>query len=214
MVFQSYYKLPAPQTQFENCVAHNGSLIPIPGRTIMVQAWYQGGLSIFEWTDPAHPHEIGFFDRGPNNGTRLMGGGFWSAYWYNGKIIGSEMRRGLDIFELTPSPAISQNEIDAAHTVTFPFLNVQDQPRFVWPATFALSRSYTDQLERWHGLSADKISTIRAGLSAAEGMNGSARHDALNTLAGQVGGYGSGSADPARVQWLTTSIKDLANSSR
>ena len=65
MVFQSYYKLPAPQTAFENCVAHNGSLIPIPGRTIMIQAWYQGGISLFEWTDPAHPHEIGFFDRGP-----------------------------------------------------------------------------------------------------------------------------------------------------
>src|SRR5204862_506476 len=86
MEFQSYYKLPAPQTQLENCVAHNGSLIPIPGRTIMVQAWYQGGVSVFEWTDPAHPHEIAFFDRGPNDSTRAMGGGFWSVYWYNGQI--------------------------------------------------------------------------------------------------------------------------------
>jgi hypothetical protein len=94
MEFQSYYKLPAPQTALENCVAHNGSLIPIPGRTIMVQAWYQGGISIFEWTDPKHPHEIAFFDRGPNNGDARQGGGFWSCIWYNGQIIGSEMQRG------------------------------------------------------------------------------------------------------------------------
>jgi hypothetical protein len=211
MVFQSYYKLPAPQTQFENCVAHNGSLIPIPGRTIMIQAWYQGGISLFEWTDPAHPHEIGYFDRGPNDGTRLAGGGYWSVYWYNGHIVGSEMQRGLDIFELTPSGAISQNEIDAAKTVKFDFLNVQDQPKFVWPASFALSKSYVDQLERWHGLSADRVSSVRSAITAAEALNGSARSAALNTLASQVGGYVNGSADPSRVQWLQASLKDLAN---
>jgi hypothetical protein len=210
MVFQSYYKLPAPQTALENCVAHNGSLIPIPGRTIMVQAWYQGGLSIFEWTDPRHPHEIGFFDRGPNDSTRAMGGGFWSVYWYNGQIIGSEMQRGLDIFELTPSAAISQNEIDAAKTVRQDFLNVQDQPQFVWPASFALSRSYTDQLERWKGLSADKVAAVRTALSGAESASSAARRDALNALAGTVRGYVGGSSDPQRVQWLATSISDLA----
>jgi hypothetical protein len=214
MVFQSYYKLPAPQTQLENCVAHNGSLIPIPGRTIMVQAWYQGGISIFEWSDPAHPHEIGFFDRGPNDGTRAMGGGFWSVYWYNGQIIGSEMQRGLDIFELTPSGAISQNEIDAAKSIHMDFLNVQDQPKLVWPASFALSKSYTDQLDRWKGLSADKITAIRAAIAAAEALNGAARRDALTVLATQVGGYTNGSADPSRVQWLQASLKDLANATR
>jgi hypothetical protein len=210
MIFQNYYKLPAPQTKFENCVAHNGSLIPIPGRTIMVQAWYQGGLSVFEWTDPKHPHEIAFFDRGPNDGTRLMGGGFWSAYWYNGHIVGSEMQRGLDVFELTPSAAISQNEIDAAKSVHWAFLNVQDQPKIVWPATFALSRAYTDQLERWKGLSSDQVSTVRTGLSNAEAASGSARQSALNALAGQVGGYASRSSDPQRVHWLQNSISDLA----
>jgi hypothetical protein len=214
MVFQNYYKLPAPQTQYENCVAHNGSLIPIPGRTIMVQAWYQGGLSVFEWTDPTHPHELAFFDRGPNDGTRLMSGGFWSAYWYNGHIIGSEMERGLDVFELTPSAAISQNEIDAAKSIQFPFENVQDQPHFVWPATFALSRAYTDQLERWHGLTAEQVAAVRGGLSGAEGMSGAARKDALNKVAGQVHGYQGGSTDPQRVQWLEKSIKDLANTAR
>jgi hypothetical protein len=210
MVFQSYYKLSAPQTSLENCVAHNGSLIPIPGRTIMVQAWYQGGLSIFEWTDPRHPHELAFFDRGPNDSTRMVGGGFWSVYWYNGHIYGSEMQRGLDVFDLTPSAAISQNEIDAAKTVRQDFLNVQDQPMFVWPASFALSRSYTDQLERWKGLSADKVSAVRTGLSAAEAANGAAGRDTLTALATQVRGYMNGSTDPQRVQWLSTSISDLA----
>jgi hypothetical protein len=213
MHFKNYYKMPAPQTALENCVAHNGSLIPIPGRTIMVQAWYQGGISMFEWTDPAHPHEIGFFDRGPNDSTRLRGGGFWSAYWYNGKIVGSEMQRGLDIFELTPSGAISQNEIDAAKTVQMPFLNVQDQPKFTWPATFALSRSYTDQLERWHGLSAAQITTIRDGLRGAEGLSGGARATALNSLAGTVDGFAGGSSDGSRVRMLSRSIRDLAHRS-
>jgi hypothetical protein len=214
MVFQSYYKLPAPQTAFENCVAHNGSLIPIPGRTIMIQAWYQGGMSLFEWTDPKHPHEIGFFDRGPNDGTRLVGGGYWSAYWYNGQIIGSEMQRGLDIFELTPSPSISQNEIDAAKTVRSEFLNVQDQQKLVWPPSFALSLSYADQLDRWHGLSSDRVASIRSALVSAEGMSGLQRRDALASLALKVNEYVSGSSDKARVQWLVTSIKDLSNATR
>ena len=211
MEFQSYYKLPAPQTEYENCVAHNGSLIPIPGRTIMVQAWYQGGISIFEWTDPKHPHEIGFFDRGPNDGTRLAGGGFWSVYWYNGHIIGSEMQRGLDIFELTPSAAISQNEIDAARSIHFDFLNVQDQPKLVWPATFALSKAYTDQLERWKGLSASQVAEVRSGIQAAESASGAARSTALNALAAKVSSYEGGSADPQRVEWLAKSLRDLAH---
>jgi hypothetical protein len=176
----------------------------------MVQAWYQGGLSVFEWSDPAHPHELAFFDRGPNDSTRAMGGGFWSAYWYNGHIVGSEMQRGLDVFELTPSGAITQNEIDAAKTVQWSFLNVQDQPRIVWPASFPLSRAYTDQLERWKGLSATQVSAVRDGLRSAEGASGAARRDALLKLANQVRGYESGSSDVVRVRWLTQSISDLA----
>jgi hypothetical protein len=210
MVFQSYYKMPAAQTAFENCVAHNGSLIPIPGRTIMVQAWYQGGLSVFEWTDPAHPHEIAFFDRGPNDSTRLASGSYWSTYWYNGHIGGSEIARGLDIFDLTPSPAISQNEIDAAKSVKMTFLNVQDQPKFEWPASFALSRAYTDQLERWHGLSASQVSAVRGALAGAEGASGGARKDALTKLADQAKSYRARSSDPARVAWLEKSLRDLA----
>src|SRR4029434_6720286 len=67
----SYYKMPAAQTDTENCVAHNGSLLPIPGRDVLVQAWYQGGISVIDFTDTAHPHEIAFFDRGPISATGL-----------------------------------------------------------------------------------------------------------------------------------------------
>ncbi|MEO7962910.1 MAG: hypothetical protein ABIT38_03275, partial [Gemmatimonadaceae bacterium] len=131
--FQSYYKLPAAQTSTENCVAHNGNLIPIPGRDVMVQAWYQGGISVFDWTDAKNPHEIAYFDRGPIDSTRFAMGGSWSVYWYNGAIVSSEIARGLDVAELTPSEYISQNEIDAAKTVKLAFLNAQGQPKMVWP---------------------------------------------------------------------------------
>ncbi len=210
MKFQSYYKMPAAQTEFENCVAHNGSLIPIPGRTVMVQAWYQGGLSIFDWTNPAHPTEIAFFDRGPNDSTRLVDGGYWSVYWYNGVIVGSEIRRGLDVFQLQPSAAISQNEIDAAKSVHLDQLNVQDQPHFTWPASFALSGAYLDQLERGHGLNGTQVSSVRSALAAAQGMTGPARTSALKKLAGEVKGYQMGSSDPQRVQWLASSVTELA----
>ena len=116
----------------------NGTLIPIPGREVMVQSWYQGGISVFDWTDPAHPKEIAYFDRGPMDSTRLVSGGYWSSYWYNGYIVGSEISRGLDLFELTPSAYLSQNEIDAAKSVRFDHFNAQEQPQLVWPATFAL----------------------------------------------------------------------------
>ena len=210
MVFQSYYKLPAPQTANENCVAHNGNLIPIPGRTIMVQGFYQGGITVFEWTDPKHPHEIAFFDRGPNDSTRLQGGGVWSVYWYNGHIISSEMQRGLDVLELTPSAAISQNELDAAMTVKLDFLNAQDQPKYIWPASFALSKAYTDQLERWNGLTAAQVTAVRSGITAAEGRSGAARKTALASLATKVRGYAAASSDKARVQWLAQSLADLS----
>ncbi len=133
LMFKSYYKIPAAQTALENCVAHNGSLIPIPGRDVMVQAWYQGGISVFDWTDAAKPVEIAYFDRGPVDSTRFTMGGSWSVYWYNGVIVSSEIARGLDIFELVPSAYLTQNEIDAAKTVRFDQFNAQNQPKFTWP---------------------------------------------------------------------------------
>jgi hypothetical protein len=191
MRFRSYYKLPAPQTPLENCVAHNGSLIPIPGRDVMVQGWYQGGISVFDWTDPDHPVEIAFHDRGPVDSTQMQMAGSWSVYWYNGAIVSSEIVRGLDIFELTPSPFLSQNEIDAARTVKLEYLNAQDQPRFVWPPSFALARAYLDQLERSNGLPADRIAAIRRELAAAEQASGAARREKLTALAADLGGGGT-----------------------
>jgi len=173
---------------------------------------YQGGISVFDFTDSTKPVEIAFFDRGPIDAKQLITGGFWSAYWYNGKIIGSEMQRGLDIFELTPSAAITQNEIDAANTVHVDFENVQDQQKFVWPPSFALSRAYTDQLERWKGLSEAKVTAVRSALTAAEGMSGAARTAALSKLAAQVAGYVSGSSDAGRVNLLESSIRALSKS--
>ncbi len=210
LVFQSYYKMPAAQTPFENCVAHNGSLIPVPGRDVMVQAWYQGGISVFDWTDPAHPREIAYFDRGPVDGTRLAMGGSWSAYWYNGHIVSSEIARGLDVYDLTPSGLLSQNEIDAAKTVRLDFLNVQDQPRFVWPSSFALARAYLDQLDRGRGLAADRIAAARQELARAEGMSGQDQRDALTRLAGQLDGDAGRASDGAKVRTLAAAVRKLA----
>jgi hypothetical protein len=210
MRFQSYYKMPAAQTEFENCVAHNGSLIPIPGRDVMVQAWYQGGVSVFDWTDARRPREIAFFDRGPVDAARMGNGGSWSAYWYNGAIVSSEISRGLDIMELTPSAFLTQNEIDAAKTVKFEYLNPQGQPKMVWPASFALARSYADQLARSNGLSATRLATVRQALSRAERASGAARRTALTGLATQVNGYAAGSSDAAKVRMLSGAIRDLA----
>jgi hypothetical protein len=172
LVFHGYYKLPAPQTAQENCVAHNGSLIPIPGRDVMVQAFYQGGLTVFDWTDIKKPVEIAYFDRGPVDASRLVMGGSWSAYWYNGVIVSSEIARGLDIYELVPSGLITQNELDAAKTVRFDSYNTQMQQKFVWPPSFPLAKAYVDQLERSNGLSAEKIKATRDALAAAEKETG------------------------------------------
>jgi hypothetical protein len=210
MQFQSYYKLPAPQTAQENCVAHNGSLIPIPARDVMVQAWYQGGISVFDWTDPRHPREIAFFDRGPVDSARMAMGGSWSAYWYNGNIVSSEIARGLDIFELLPSQYLTQNEIDAAKTVHFDYFNTQGQPQFVWPPSFALARAYVDQVERSKGLSAARLSAVRQALANAEGTSGTQRRDTLTTLAAQLDTDARTSSDGGKVQTLAKAVRDLA----
>ena len=210
MHFQTYYKLPAPQTSTETCVAHNGSLVPIPGRDIMIQSWYEGGISMFDWTDPKHPKEIGFFDRGPADSTRIGDGGSWSVYWYNGVLVSSEIARGLDILELVPSPFLTQNEIDAAKSITFEYLNTQGQQKLVWPPTFALARAYTDQLERSKGLSGDRLSSIRGALTQAEGRSGAQRSESLVQLATGVEADVSRSRDAAKVRMLARTLRDLA----
>jgi len=209
LVFQGYYKLPAPQSDQENCVAHNGSIVPVPGRDIMVQAWYQGGISVFDFTDPAHAVEIAYFDRGPIDPNRMVEGGSWSSYWYNGVIVSSEIARGLDVLELTANPLLTQNELDAAKTAHLDYLNVQGQPQYTWPATFALARAYVDQLERSKGLSAARIAAVRQALTSAESATGSARSSALTQLAGQLDDDARNSSDAARVRLLAATARKL-----
>jgi len=210
MRFRSYYKLPAPQTSEENCVAHNGSLIPVPGRDIMVQAWYQGGVSVFDWTDPDHPREIAFFDRGPVNAEHMEMGGSWSAYWYNGVIVSSEIARGLDILELAPSEYLTKNEIAAARSAKLDYLNVQGQQRYTWPATYSLARAYLDQLERSGGLPAAEIGAARRELARAEAASEPVRAETLAALAERLEGRASGRAAP-KVERLAEAVRELSN---
>ena len=163
-----YYKLPVAQTDQENCVAHNGSLIPVPGRDIEVQAWYQGGISVVDFTDPAQPFEIAYFDRGPIDPKILVLGGEWSAYWYNGNIYASEIARGLDVLELAPSKFLTQNEIDAAKSVRVPDLNVQNQQKIEWPANLIVAKAYLDQLSRSQALPAKQIASLQKAILSAE----------------------------------------------
>jgi hypothetical protein len=210
MTLGSYYKMPAPQTPQENCVAHNGSLIPIPGRDVMVQAWYQGGISVFDWTDASHPQEIAYFDRGPMDATKLVLAGYWSAYWYNGYVYGSEITRGLDVFALQPSALVSQHEIDAAKLVRFEWLNVQGQPKLVWPARFVVARAYLDQLVRDGGLPAARTTAIAQALDAAEHAQGADRAAALSRLATALDTDAGATTDQRRVTALAAVVKAMA----
>ena len=154
--------MPAPQTDEENCVAHNGSLIPVPGRDIMVQAWYQGGVSVFDFTDSTRPFEIAYFDRGPIDAKQLFTGGYWSTYRYNGHIYGTEIARGLDVFKLTASEFLTQNEIDAATAVNPRLFNAQQQMRVTWPANPAVAKAYLDQLTRSKAIAADRAAAVKS----------------------------------------------------
>ncbi len=168
LTLASYFKMPAPQTDMENCVAHNGSLVPIPGRDILVQAWYQGGVSLVDFTDTTHPIEIAYFDRGPVDANKRALGGMWSVYWYNGYIYGSEIARGVDVFKLVPNKYMTQNEIDASNQVHFDELNVQNQPKITWPANYVVARAYVDQLTRGAALPAQRLSALSAAIDKAE----------------------------------------------
>ena len=215
LVFRGYFKMPAPQTETENCVAHNGSIVPVPGRDIMVQGWYQGGVSVFDFTDSAHPVEIAFFDRGPIDANALVIGGFWSAYWYNGRIYGSEIARGIDIFRLLPSDDLSQNEIDAASVVHMDELNVQKQPKVVWPASFVVSRAYLDQLNRTHALPADRAAALKSAIDKADkGKPSKAVLDQIDALASQLekDAASANATDAMRMKGLAASI--LAKTSK
>ena len=208
--FRGYYKLPVVQPSTENCVAHNGSMLPIPGRDIMVQSWYQGGISVFDWTDPSNPVEIAFYDRGPISADQPRMAGSWSVYWYNGLIVSSEIARGLDILELVPNALLTQNEIDAANSVRLDHLNPQTQPRYVWPSSFALARAYLDQLEREGSLASARIGAVREELRVAERAGGTARGEALSRLASELDAETGRSRDAAKVRTLASTLREIA----
>ena len=189
--------MPAPQTEMENCVAHNGSLVPIPGRDILVQAWYQGGVSMVDFTDASHPIEIAYFDRGPVDAEKRALGGMWSVYWYNGYIYGSEIARGVDVFKLVPNKFITQNEIDASNQVHFDELNVQNQPKITWPPNFVVARAYIDQLARSNALPAQRIAAINAAIAKAEASHSSKDAAALKTMAASLDKEAAAAKAPA-----------------
>lgn len=218
--YRSHYKLPAPQTDQENCVAHNGSIIPVPGRDIFVQAWYQGGMSIIDFTDSAKPVEIAYFDRGAVDGNHAILGGYWSTYWYGGRIYGTEIVRGLDVFTLKPSEHLSEAEIAAAAMAdqgrTF---NPQQQFPVSWPNHPVVARAYVDQLQRQGALSADKVSALTGALDQATarvtaGGKDAALASTLTTLAGGLGSSGADATATRRTTALKASLEGLAASLR
>jgi len=164
----------------------------VPGRDIMVQAWYQGGVSVFDFTDSARPVEIAYFDRGPLDAKNLITGGYWSTYWYQGHIYGTEIARGIDVFKLLPSEYLSENEIEAANLVRPGAFNAQQQLRIVWPAASAVARAYLDQLSRTHAVRPERATAIKAALERADRVRSArdkgaaAAAEQLKTLAGQV----------------------------
>jgi len=229
----AYFKIPTAQTAQENCVSHNGGLIPVPGRDIMVQGWYQGGVSVMDFTNPDHPRELAYFDRGPIDppatadsaaaagsqaagGRRMSGtiGGSWGAYWWNGLIYSSELDRGFDILELEPSDLLSKNEIEAAKLVHLAQYNPQSQPHIEWPAAFPVIRSYLDQLVRDNGLASARTTAIASALDAAEQQTGKGRSTALKALATQVNRDVKGAKDPERVKAMSAAITALAKATK
>jgi hypothetical protein len=221
LVFKGYYKMPAAQTEQENCVAHNGSLIPVPGRDIMVQSWYQGGVSVFDFTDSANPVEIAYFDRGPVDEEQLMSGGYWSSYWYNGFIYGAEIARGIDIFRLLPSEHLTRNELEAATLVRWEEFNSQQQPRVTWPPSIVVARAYLDQLVRSNAVAKDRAAAISSTLDRADRVTardkGAPTAAAeLVTLSGELERDGASAQprDAARMRAMAETLRGRASQLR
>lgn len=215
--FKGRFKLPAPQSETENCVAHNGSVVPVPGRDIFVQAWYQGGMSVIDFTDSANPVEIAFFDRGPIHEDVLVTGGFWSTYWYGGKIYGSEIVRGLDVMALLPSEYLTENEIAAAALANQgEAFNPQQQFQVTWPAEPVVARAYMDQLQRSSTLGASVVTDLNAALersanSLANGRKNPQLSDSLKKLADELkANDGADNNSLQRLTALSETLNDIA----
>ena len=217
--FRSHYKMPAPQLETENCVAHNGSIVPVPGRDIFVQAWYQGGISVIDFTDSANPIEIAYFDRGPIMEEELITGGYWSVYYYEGAIYGTEITRGLDILKLIPSEYLSENEIAAAE-LAYPLIgsrrlfNPQQQVPMTWPARPVVARAYIDQLLKDKVLEEDTAQSIIERLDLVDvamekgGNNRLARQ--INRLELSVDALNVNAMTQHRLEKLNVTLKEIA----
>ena len=217
--FRSHYKMPAPQLETENCVAHNGSIVPVPGRDIFVQAWYQGGISVIDFTDSANPIEIAYFDRGPIMEEELITGGYWSVYYYEGAIYGTEITRGLDILKLIPSEYLSENEIAAAE-LAYPLIgsrrlfNPQQQVPMTWPARPVVARAYIDQLLKDKVLEEDTAQSIIERLDLVDvamekgGNNRLARQ--INRLELSVDTLNVNAITQHRLEKLNATLKEIA----
>jgi uncharacterized protein (DUF305 family) len=206
LVFKGYYKIPAPQSDTENCVAHNGSIIPVPGRDIFAQAWYQGGLSVIDFTDSANPVEIAYFDRGPIHEEKLTLGGYWSTYWYDGKIYGTEIARGMDVFSLAPSEFLTENEIAAAALAdqgnTF---NPQQQFPVTWPAETIVAKAYLDQMQRDDSVSTEAATALTDALNRADSLLQSGEKNAA--LSSELGTL----IDGLDHKGLTNTVSEIAS---
>lgn len=217
LVFKSYFKMPAPQLEEENCVAHNGSVLPVPGRDIFVQAWYQGGLSVIDFTDSENPFEIAYFDRGPIHDEVLVLGGYWSTYWYQGRIYGTEIARGLDVFALEPSEFLSANEIAAAEIADQgAVFNPQQQFPVTWPAEPVVARAYMDQLSRTQSIDPNASDAIEAALTAADALLGAEAGDTklaatLRQLASDLQTAPMNPQDQSRISALVNTMQEIAN---
>ncbi|MCH8174058.1 MAG: DUF305 domain-containing protein [Proteobacteria bacterium] len=221
--FRSHYKMSAPQSDTENCVAHNGSMIPVPGRDLFVQAWYQGGVSVVDFTDSYNPVEIAYFDRGPIDSEELITGGYWSTYWYNGHIFGTEISRGLDVFSLQVSDFLTENEIAAASLPELNgIVNAQTQKIIVWPDVPVVARAYLDQLQRDNNIASNSAIELNAALDTAQslldGGNGNSRRaaNALEDLAesfSDVAGSYRG-ITRTRYQGLASTLNGIAENIR
>ena len=217
--FRSHYKMPAPQLETENCVAHNGSIVPVPGRDIFVQAWYQGGISVIDFTDSANPIEIAYFDRGPIMEEELITGGYWSVYYYEGAIYGTEITRGLDILKLIPSEYLSENEIAAAE-LAYPLIgsrrifNPQQQVPMTWPARPVVARAYIDQLLKDKALEEDTAQSIIERLDLVDvamekgGDNRLARQ--INRLGLSIDALNVNAMTQHRLEKLNATLKEIA----
>jgi len=206
--FRGYFKMPAPQDEMENCVAHNGSIVPVPGRDIFVQAWYQGGISVIDFTDTANPVEIAYFDRGPIDAEELIIGGYWSAYWYDGRIYGTEIVRGLDVFALTPSEHLSAAEIAAAAMANQgAAFNPQQQFRVTWPDHPVVAQAYLDQLLRAEAVSAEMADELSELLDAAAERIGTGERDV--PLATRLGIPGRDLGDSPREMALKDTLQGI-----